>query len=311
MKVVHLNEESRIYPIEHGLVLALGYFDGLHLAHQKLISEAVKIAQSKGVKSGVMTFHPSPKSVLGKKADYGYLTPHNKKISILSDMGVDYLFVVAFTEQFAKKSHQEFIERYVIRLNAIHIVTGFDFHYGSKGKGSVHTLIEDGKGSFGLSIIEEIQSDNQKISASEIRSLITSGHVDEVYPFLGRYYETEGIVVHGFKRGRELGFPTANISQIEPYVVPATGVYVVGVEVLQKKYYGMCNVGYNPTFNDNNHMTIEVNIFDFKGDIYNEKVSIQWMKKLRDEVKFANVNALIEQLKADEKASRAYFEEEK
>ena len=138
-----------------------------------------------------MTFHPSPKSVLKKQKEESYLTPHNKKISILSDLGVDYLFVVAFTEETARLSHQEFIDRFVCGLEAIHLVTGFDFRYGYKGRGNVQTLIEDGRHAFGLSIIEEVQENGQKISASSIREHIISGRVDQVYPMLGRYYETE------------------------------------------------------------------------------------------------------------------------
>lgn len=304
MKVVHLTVDSNIRPIEGGIVLALGYFDGLHLAHQHLIRETIKIAEMKGVKSGVMTFHPSPKEVVGKDQIIGYLTPHNKKISILSDWGVDYLFVVSFTEELAELPHKTFIERFVCELDAVHLVTGFDFRYGHKGRGNVHTLIEDGNDTFGLSIIEEVKLDGEKISASTIRKHIEEGKVDLVYPMLGRYYETEGIVIHGFKRGRELGFPTANIALIEDYVVPSTGVYVVGVKVHQTYYYGMCNVGYNPTFNENHHMTIEVNILDFDEEIYDEKITLIWYKKMRDEVKFPSVNALVEQLKKDEEMTR-------
>ncbi|HEY8436127.1 MAG TPA: bifunctional riboflavin kinase/FAD synthetase [Haloplasmataceae bacterium] len=309
MKVVYLSIKSRIRPIENGIVLALGYFDGLHKAHQHLINETIKIAKDKGVKSGVMTFHPSPKEVISKQKLKGYLTPHNKKISILSDLGVDYLFVIQFSEAMARLSHRDFIERFVCGLNTIHLVTGFDFRYGYKGRGNIHTLIEDGRESFGLSIIEELKLNGEKISASTIRQHIEAGRVDLVYPMLGRYYETEGIVIHGFKRGRELGYPTANIALIEDYVIPATGVYVVGVKVHQTYYYGMCNVGYNPTFNGNHHMTIEVHILDFNEDIYDEKITIYWYYKMREEIKFPNVEALIEQLKKDEKNTREWIKQ--
>lgn len=307
MKVVYLNESSTVYPIEAGVVLALGFFDGLHLAHQRLIEEAIITAKHKNVKSGVLTFNPSPKQFLGKVSDEALLTPHNKKIELLSNFDLDYLFIVQFNEHIAKLSPKQFINRFLTSLNVVHVVTGFDFHYGYKGKGNVHTLQADGDQRFGLSIIEEVQINHEKISSTRIRELITTGRVEEVKTFLGREYTTDGIVIHGFKRGRELGFPTANIALLDQYVVPQNGVYAVKVDLFQKTYLGMCNVGYNPTFNVNNNRSIEVHILDFNKDIYNEKLTITWYKKIRDEQKFASVDLLIEQLSKDQETVKAYF----
>jgi riboflavin kinase / FMN adenylyltransferase len=308
MKVVYLNVDSVVKPIEEGLVLALGYFDGLHLAHQQLIEETIQTAKTKGAKSGIMTFDPSPKQVLGKKKDAYYLTPHNKKIDLLNGLDLDFIFVINFNEQMAKLSHQSFVEQFMTSLNVVHLVTGFDFHYGHKGKGSIKTLVEDGKNQFSLSVIEEFQIENEKVSSTKIRELISTGRVDAVKKLLGRFYTTDGIVIHGFKRGRELGFPTANISMIDDYLVPDNGVYVVCVEIFQERFYGMCNVGYNPTFSANNNKSIEVHILDFNKDIYNEKLSITWLKKIRDEMKFNGPKALVEQLNKDQAMVRDYME---
>lgn len=301
MKVVYLNINSDVLPIEEGIVLALGYFDGLHLAHQHLVKETVSIAKAKQIKNGLMTFNPNPKHFLGKQEIESLLTPQHMKIDLLNKMGVDYLFVISFDESVSELTHQAFIERFVLPLNVQHVVTGFDYHYGYKGQGNVNTLVEDGHNQFGLSIIEEVTLKGEKISSSKVRDLLLAGEVYEAKDLLGRFYITEGIVIHGFKRGRELGYPTANISTIDHYLIPDNGVYIVKVELFKQEYYGMCNVGYNPTFSENNNKSVEVHIFDFNKDIYNEKLSITWIKKIRDERKFNGRNDLVSQLNKDKK----------
>lgn len=307
LKVVYLDINSKILPIENGIVLALGYFDGLHLAHQSLIKKTLEIAKDKKSRSGLLTFQPNPKYFLGKQKIESLLTPHNMKINLLDKMGVDYLFVVHFDYEVAKISHKQFIEQFVLPFDVTHVVTGFDFLYGYKGKGTVNLLFEDGNHEFGVTIIDELKVNGEKISSSKIRELILSGQVDEANIYLGRFYITEGIVIHGFKRGREMGFPTANILTIDHFLIPQNGVYIVKVKIFQKDYYGICNVGHNPTFSENNNKSVEVHILDFNQFIYNEKISVIWMKKIRDEKKFENVNELIKQLNADKEKALLYI----
>ncbi len=299
MKVVYLNTKSKVLPIKYGIVLALGYFDGLHIAHQSLIKRTLEIAKEKGAKSGLLTFQPNPKHFLGKQKITSLLTPHHMKINLLDKMGVDYLFVVKFDSKVAKLSHKQFVEKFLIPLDTLHVVTGFDFYYGYKGKGNINTLHQDGHETFGITMIEEQKVNGQKISSSKIRELILNGQVNDVKKFLGRYYTTEGIVIHGFKRGREMGYPTANISTINKYLLPQNGVYIVKVKVFQIEYDGICNIGHNPTFSENNNKSVEVHILDFDKYIYNEKITITWINKIRDEKKFNSVEKLIEQLNQD------------
>lgn len=308
MKVVYLSQKSKIRPIGPGLSLALGYFDGLHKAHHQLIDKAIKLAKDKNYKTGVLTFHPNPKYILGRNKTYHLLTPHNKKVELLNRLGIDYLFVIKFNESVAKISHKDFVRNFIIPLNVKEIVTGFDYRYGYDGKGNVDTLVNCGVRNYNVHTIQEIKENDQKISATIIREKILKGDVDEVPKYLGRYYSIEGIVIHGYKRGREIGFPTANLESLEEYVLPNEGVYVVYAYVFGKKYKGMCNIGYNPTFNFNKFdKSVEVNIFDFNLEIYNEKIEILFLKKIRDEVKFSSVEALIDQLNNDCQKAKSFF----
>lgn len=299
MKVVYLDAKSKVLPIEKGIVLALGYFDGLHIAHQYLINKTIELAKELNCLSGLLTFQPNPKLVLGKQKNEGLLTPHHLKINLLNNMGIDYLFVIRFNHDLAKMSHKDFVRKFINSLNTKHVLSGFDFKYGYKGKGNINTLFNDGNKTFGVSIIEEQKIDNEKISSSKIRELIINGEVHQVKKYLGRYYATDGIVIHGFKKGREMGFPTANISMIDNYVIPQNGVYIVFVEVFKRVYRGIANIGYNPTFSENNHKSIEVHILDFNQFIYHEKISISWIKRIRDEKKFSSVDELVKQLSLD------------
>jgi len=306
MKVVYLDASSNILRIKNGIVLALGYFDGLHLAHQNLIIKTLEVAKEHNYRSGLMTFQPNPKYFLGKQKIESLLTPHHMKINLLDKMGVDYLFVVKFDAAVAKLTHKQFIEKFILPLDTKHVVTGFDFLYGHKGKGNVNSLLEDGNKQFNITMIDEQRINGIKVSSSEIRALILNGQVDEVKDYLGRFYTTEGIVIHGFKRGREMGYPTANISTIDSYLIPQNGVYIVKVKVFQTEYDGICNIGHNPTFSENNNKSVEVHILNFSKFIYNEKITITWVKKIRDEKKFDSVSNLILQLNED-KEKALYF----
>lgn len=307
MKVVYLNPDSKILPIDKGVVLALGYFDGMHKAHTQLIKKAIYIAKSHGHKVGVVTFHPNPKYLLGRKPTHHLLTPSNKKISIVDKLGVDYLFIINFNELVAKISHEDFIKTFILPLNVTDIVTGFDYRYGYKGLGNIETLRKAGERTYKVHNIQEIKIDGKKISSTHIRENVVTGKVDKVHEMLGRFYSVEGIVIHGFKRGREMGYPTANLDILEEYLIPNTGVYAVKVKVLGKEYNGMCNIGYNPTFKLSCVKSVEVNIFDFNEDIYNEKLEVKWIKKIRNEIKFSSIEQLVDQLSKDKQQIRNFF----
>ncbi|MCA1034740.1 bifunctional riboflavin kinase/FAD synthetase [Bacillus infantis] len=294
-----------------GLSMALGYFDGVHLGHQKVILEAKKAAEQKGLKSAVMTFDPHPSVVLGKSVQHiEYITPLEDKIKEISKLGADYLFVVEFSSSFASLLPQEFADQYLIGLNARHIVAGFDYSYGRMGKGTMETLPFHSREEFTYTVVDKLTDGTEKISSTLIRQKIREGHTEELPGLLGRYYTTRGTVIHGDKRGRTIGFPTANIDIGTSYIYPPTGVYAARMRVDGSWIEGVCNVGYKPTFNKPaaDRPSIEVHLFDFSREIYGSEVEIEWHRYLRSERKFSGVDELVAQISRDKDAAVGYFE---
>lgn len=293
------------------MAIALGYFDGVHLGHQKVILQAKSISEKKGIKSAVMTFDPHPSVVLGKSVQHvEYITPLEDKISIIEKFDIDFLFVVRFTLEFANLLPQEFVDQYLIGLNARHVVAGFDYSYGRLGRGTMESLPFHSRNQFDFSVVSKLTNDEEKISSTLIRKYIREGKTDELSPFLGRFYSTSGIVIHGDKRGRTIGFPTANIDICDEYIIPPLGVYTVRILVDGTWYEGVCNVGYKPTFNKEfgNKPSIEVHIFDFSKEIYGQSVAVEWHRHLRSEQKFSEVDELISQIEKDKQNALHYFE---
>jgi riboflavin kinase/FMN adenylyltransferase len=289
--------------------LALGYFDGIHIGHQRVINTAVELAEKNGMIPAVMSFHPHPSVVLGKAdSNWTYITPLEEKKKILESMGVKRFYLVKFDLDFASLSTVDFVNQYLVGLNVEHVVTGFDFTYGKYGKGTVETLVKEANGQFGQTVIEKIEKEGQKISSTLIRNCLKDGMIEKISSYLGRRYTLNGTVIHGDKRGRTIGFPTANIETTE-YTLPKVGVYAVEVCVDQKKYFAMANVGYKPTFKDDQKKpSLEVHIFDFQNEIYGKTISVTWLKRIRDEQKFTTIDHLIEQLREDKKASLAIIQ---
>ncbi|WP_307256315.1 bifunctional riboflavin kinase/FAD synthetase [Oikeobacillus pervagus] len=293
------------------LVMALGFFDGVHLGHQQVINKAKKIADQKGIQSAVMTFDPHPSVVLGRKQKHvHYITPLEEKKRIISEMGIDYLFIIRFTSDFAALEPQAFVDQYIINMNVQHVVAGFDYTYGKFGKGTMSTLPEHSRDAFSYTVVNKYEIDNEKVSSSRIRKLLNEGETVEVIPLLGRPFQISGTVIHGDKRGRTIGFPTANIGIDSDYLIPKTGVYAVKIQVNQQWYEGVCNLGYKPTFQkpDEPSLSIEVHILDFDHSIYGEEVQVQWFQRIRDERKFNGINGLITQIEIDKQTALCFFE---
>lgn len=310
MEVIRLsfpyNITSDQYP---PLALAMGYFDGVHRGHQQVILEAKNLAEEKGICSGVMTFDPHPSVVLGRtKQQTQYITPLTEKIKIIEELGIDYLFIINFTVEFANLLPQEFIDQYVIGLNVTHVVAGFDFTYGRMGKGTMETLPFHSRNQFSYSVVPKFTQDDEKVSSTRIRNLLKEGKTDALFPLLGRFYTTTGIVINGDKRGRTIGFPTANVDIVDEYIIPPLGVYAVRFKVDTLWYDGVCNIGYKPTFNkDSLRPSVEVHIFDFNKDIYGKEVVIEWHLHLRKEQKFSGIKELVAQIERDKQNSLNYF----
>lgn len=310
MKVIKINHPHQYHPESFPkMAMALGYFDGVHLGHQSVIKEAKAKADENGWKSAVMTFDPHPSVVLGKSEQrVTYLTPLEDKIEIIKELGIDFLFIVHFTTEFANLLPQEFIDQYVIALNVGHVIAGFDFAYGRMGKGNMETIPFHSRGQFGATVVPKFALGEEKVSTTLIRAELKEGNVDRLPTLLGRFYKTTGTVEHGEKRGRTIGFPTANIDVSEDYLLPPTGVYAVRLKIGHSWYAGVCNRGYKPTFHQElNKQTIEVHLFDFSGDIYGQIVTVEWHLRLRSEQKFAGIQELVTQIEQDKQNALSYF----
>lgn len=290
--------------------MALGYFDGVHLGHQKVIGTAKQIAEEKGLTLAVMTFHPHPSHVLGRdKEPKDLITPLEDKINQIEQLGTDVLYVVKFNEVFASLSPKQFIDQYIIGLNVQHAVAGFDFTYGKYGKGTMETMPDDLDGKAGCTMVEKLTEQDKKISSSYIRTALQNGDVELANVLLGQPYFIKGIVIHGDKRGRTIGFPTANVGLNNSYIVPPTGVYAVKAEVNGEVYNGVCNIGYKPTFYEKRpeQPSIEVNLFDFDQEVYGAAIKIEWYKRIRSERKFNGIKELTEQIEKDKQEAIRYF----
>ena len=313
MEVIKLNFPLNIDKFSvPPLAMALGYFDGVHLGHQKVILEAKKHAKEKGLQSAVMTFDPHPSVVLRKNIErVQFITPLAAKIKIIEDLGVDYLFIVNFTADFANLLPQEFIDQYVIGLNVKHVVAGFDFSYGRMGKGTMETLPFHSREKFTFTVVEKFTCGDEKVSSTRIRQYLKEGKTADLPELLGRFYVTTGIVIHGDKRGRTIGFPTANVDTNEEYILPPLGVYAVKIKIDEHWYEGVCNVGYKPTFNKEAlRVSVEIHVFDFNKDIYGEFVIVEWHQFLRKEQKFSGIEELVSQIERDKQNTIKYFEKQ-
>lgn len=289
-------------------VVALGFFDGIHKGHQTVIKQAVSKAVEEQMESAVITFYPHPSVVLKNNHDVKYITPIKEKQEVLERLGVDRLYIVTFNKQLSSLSPQEFIDHFIIGLHIKHVVAGFDFTYGHKGKGNMDNIETYSHGKFGYTIIDQVSIDNEKVSSTKIRSLLAEGEVEKVTELLERPLVTSGTVIEGDKRGREIGFPTANIKYSEEALLPKPGIYAVGVMIDGTRYNGMASLGINPTFTENRtDLSLEVNILDFHDDLYGKEIVIEWYKFFRNEEKFNQVEELIEQMKQDEQLIRNYL----
>lgn len=293
------------------MALALGFFDGVHKGHQQVMLSAKKTAEEKGWKSAVMTFDPHPSVVLGRKHRHiRHITPLEEKKRLIQEMGIDYLFIVRFTSDFAALEPQQFVDQYIIGLNVRHVTAGFDYTYGRLGKGTMDTLMFHSRGEFTYTSVQKLAIDQEKVSSTKIRELLSEGLVRDASDLLGRPYRLHGTIIHGDKRGRKIGFPTANIEPADDYFLPMTGVYAVKIRVQDEWHEGVCNVGYRPTFKspDEPVLSIEVHIFHYSGDIYGEEVEVDWFIRLRGEQKFNGIEELTAQIERDKQAAVQFFD---
>lgn len=311
MKIIRLH-----YPLDNkqdeleGSAAAVGFFDGLHRGHQDVINNMIEIAEEKGLKKAVMTFDPHPSVVLSpKKQRTTYLTPLDIKLEMFEGLGIDYCFIINFSSAFASLEPDYFVNEYLINNKVKEVIAGFDFSYGRYGKGNIDTL--KSYDDFNTTAVAKLTSGNEKISTTKLRDDLAGHRLEEVNDALGRPFEIEGVVVQGEKRGRTIGFPTANVEPGYRYHLPAKGVYAVTLKLDNEEgiYKGVCNVGVKPTFHDNlTRVAIEVHLFDFDRSIYGENVTVYWHNFIRKEQKFSGIDELTEQIGKDKEKAAELLE---
>lgn len=281
-------------------VVALGTFDGLHRGHLDVIGTAKQEAEHTGAKLAVFTFSNHPLEWINPAHVPVALVTPAVKLQLLENLGVDVLIDIPFNQLVADLLPQQFLER-LSALNYSCLVVGENFTYGQRGVGNVYTLAASAQAmGFKLIVRKLVSNSGTIVSSTEIRRLITAGDVQQAAKMLGRSYSISGIVAHGNERGRLLGYPTANLELVDAHVaIPLGGVYAVRAYVDGGVYGGMANIGKNPTFGDVEKPRLETNIFGFSGDIYGKTLTIEFVQRIRGEVKFAGIDALKAQLAQD------------
>jgi riboflavin kinase / FMN adenylyltransferase len=275
------------------MIAIIGFFDGVHLAHQALLNQALTWAKKTHKKPVVITFDVHPRSVIFG-LEKSYITPLQNKVKRLLAAGFEDVYVIEFNLEKAKIKAEDFIKDYLSDLYGL--VCGFDFRFGHGGQGDVALL--KSQTAFETRVLEEVRHQDQKISSSVIQDLIAEGKCEEVTEVLGRYYSIEGEVIHGEKKGRLIGYPTANIDT-DGFIIPKTGVYATYTKVKEEIFASMTSVGHNPTLNDHHPLSVESYLFDFDETIYGEIIETYFVSRLRGEMKFNEVQELIRQIDAD------------
>lgn len=315
MLVTHLSYPSLDTKMSKPVVLAIGYFDGVHLGHQKVIHTAQQMARKLGYSLAVMTFHPHPKEVLQKDVSLRYLTPLNAKLNLFEQLGVERTFVMKFDWKLAGLSAEAFVRNILLPLQVKGIVTGFNFRFGKNQMGSTEDLKRLGQGHFETEVVHAVEKNRHPISSTWIRQLLAQGDIALVNQLLARYYRFQGRVEEGDQRGRLIGFPTANIDVYDPYCLPKKGVYVVQADWEHRPFeytraYGMMNIGIRPTFKgDHSPEKVEVHLFEQDKDLnlYGKEISIEVMHYLRAEQKFPSIDALVQQIKIDQQQAEKWL----
>ena len=292
-----------------GSVVTLGNFDGIHLGHQALIGGAVAAAGKLTLPSVVLTFEPHPLRVLAPERAPKMLLAHKDKMQLLQDLGVDIVVIQQFDLAFAKLAAQDFVQSILVdSLKARQVWVGSDLRFGQGRKGTVADLHRWGSTmGFSVAHVDAVLVDAARVSSSRIRQLVADGLVDAVKPMLGRYHFLSGRVVDGQRRGRELGFPTANIST-RAEVLPLDGIYATLFQLGKRRLPSVTSIGVNPTFGAGPR-TVESFILNFAEEIYGESVRLSFVKRIRDEKRFASVDDLVAQIGRDVASSEAILRE--
>ncbi|HHW56595.1 MAG TPA: bifunctional riboflavin kinase/FAD synthetase [Clostridia bacterium] len=286
-------DESNVSKYKDAKVIALGNFDGIHIGHQQLINKAILLAKENNLSSAVFSFKQHTSKILMPERKLELITNYQKKVEILNQFELDYSIFFDFTEDFSKLTAEEFIKKILVDLLKVRIVVvGQNYRFGYKALGDVEILKKYSKTYFfEVCVAPSVVKDGIIVSSSYIRELIKSGKIEEANSLLGRFFSLQGRVIHGQQLGRKLGFPTANLQIPEDLVLPKAGVYVTRVKIHDKLYIAVTNIGLKPTFNEKN-ISIESYILDFNENLYDTYLEVEFITRIRDEIKFKNTEDL-------------------
>ncbi|MCX7714613.1 MAG: bifunctional riboflavin kinase/FAD synthetase [Clostridia bacterium] len=294
MKVFHSNEEVDFKES----VVALGNFDGLHIAHMKIIQNGISYARENSMASGVLLFHHHSTEVTENRK-MSLITPNEYKLELLEEMGVDFVYIARFDKEFMRKTPEEFVEFLCRHLRIRAVSVGYDYKFGYKASGDANRLYEIGKKlKFEVLVSDAICLDGKIVASTLIRQLLEEGDVENAAKFLGRNFFIRGVVSSGLQNGRRMGLPTANIDYNPRLFLPAEGVYAAVTYVGGKSCKSVVNIGKNPTFGGKK-VTVESHIIDFEDNIYGKNIRVDFIKRIRGEIKFSSLEELKKQICRD------------
>lgn len=286
--------------------LTIGNFDGVHKGHQSLLQGLKKKCLQKNLHLVVMTFVPHPLVILRNERSF-LLNSYKERVELLSDLGIEYVIEIPFTRDFSTLDPAQFLDRHILINPGIqYLFLGYDFAFGANKKGDHSFVLDYCKDKvLDIEIQDKVESEVGTYSSSLARKALAKGNTQDCIDILGRPFFIKGRVIKGAGRGKQIGFPTANIEIEFERMVPQMGVYATICSFRGGDYLSITNIGNNPTFKDDNSLNVETNIFDFDQDIYGEEIKVSFYQKIRDEKKFSSVNELIDQISKDVEFRRA------
>lgn len=291
-------------------VLTIGTFDGIHIGHKRILDRLLNTAENKKLQSLVLTFFPHPRMVLQKDSNIKLIHTIHERANILETLGLENLIIQPFSKEFSRLSATEFVrDTLVHQLNVKHIIVGYDHRFGRNRTANIDSLKEFGEiYDFTVEEISAQDIDEVSVSSTKIRNALAEGNLQTANTYLGATFQLNGTVTKGKGIGKTINFPTANILISEDYkIIPKNGVYIAKATIDNNTYFGMMNIGTNPTVNGSSQ-SIEIHLFDFNKDIYNKNISVEILKRIRSERKFASIDSLKQQLAKDKKEAITYFE---
>ena len=301
--------DAKTYDNQIPSVVTIGTFDGVHIGHKKIIERLVDNARKNERESVILTFFPHPRIVLQQDSDIKLITTLDERIQILEETGLSSLVIHPFTKEFSRLTAEEYIQEMLVdSLNTRHVIIGYDHRFGRNRNSDITSLAVFGQEhNFTVEEISKQDIDDVAVSSTKIREALSQGNIDKANTYLGYEFMLTGTVVQGKKLGRKLNYPTANLYIEESYkIIPKNGVYIVKSQIDTKTYYGMMNIGTNPTVNGT-QQSIETHFFDTSFNLYDKKIQIKMLKRIRDEKKFDSLEQLQEAMQLDEDFSREYI----